>query len=172
MTWLTPDHWEKIFALETPFLEIVVRGSVMYLGILLLLRSFLKREIGTVSLPDLLMIVFLADAAQNGMAGEYHSVTDGVLLVTVIIFWNFLLDKLAFHYPLIARLVHSPPVPLIRNGQLLRRNLRRESVSHEELWTHLRGHGVEHLSEVKDAYMEGNGEISVITQKKKEGEEH
>lgn len=165
MHWLIPSDWEKIFGLDTPLLEIFVRGTTMYLAIFLLLRLLLKREIGTVALPDVLMVVFLADAAQNGMAGEYRSVTDGLLLVGVIIFWNFVLDQLAFRVPFIARLVHPPPVLLIRDGQLMRRNLRHESVSIDELWSHLRAQGIEKLAEVKAAYIEGNGEITLIKHK-------
>lgn len=165
MNWLMPSDWGKIFGLDTPLLEIFVRGTIMYLAIFLLLRVLLKREIGTVALPDVLMVVFLADAAQNGMAGEYRSVTDGLLLVGVIIFWNFVLDELAFRVPFIARLAHPPPVLLIRDGQLMRRNLRHESVSVDELWSHLRAQGIEKLADVKAAYIEGNGEITVIKHK-------
>jgi uncharacterized membrane protein YcaP (DUF421 family) len=167
MEWLVPADWSGVFTLETPLLEIFTRGSAMYLSIFVLLRLLLRREVGTVALPDILMIVFLADAAQNGMAGEYRSVTDGLLLVGVIIFWNFLLDRLAFHIGLIARFVHPPPVLLIRNGRLIQRNMRREAVSQDELWTHLRAQGIEELSEVKRAQIEGDGEITVIKQHKR-----
>jgi len=162
MDWLIGADWAGIFRAETPLLEIFVRGTVMYLGILFLLRALLRREAGMVSLPDILMVVLLADAAQNGMADDYRSMTDGILLVGVIIFWNLFLDQLAFRFRAFARLIHPPPLPLIRNGQLIRRNLRRESISQDELWSRLRAQGVEQLSEVKAAYIEANGEITVI----------
>lgn len=166
MDWLIGVDWAGVFRPETPLLEILVRGTVMYLGILFLLRALLRREAGMVSLPDILMIVLLADAAQNGMADDYRSMTDGILLVGVIVFWNFALDHLAFRFPSFARLIHPPPLPLIRDGRPIRRNLRRESVSDDELWSRLRAQGVEHLSEVKAAYIEANGEITVIKHNK------
>lgn len=162
MDWLLPADWGDVFKLGTPLLEIFVRGSAMYLGIFVLLRVVLRREVGTVGLPDILMIVFLADAAQNGMAGEYTTVTDGLLLVCVIVFWNVLLDQLAFHSDFVARFVHPPPVRLVKDGHMMRRNMRRESVTEDELWTHLRAQGIEELAEVKSAQIEGNGEITVI----------
>jgi uncharacterized membrane protein YcaP (DUF421 family) len=164
MDWLLPADWGSVFKLGTPLLEIFLRGSAMYLGIVIMLRLLLRREVGTVGLPDIVMIVFLADAAQNGMAGEYKTVTDGLLLVSVIIFWNVLLDRLAFRFAIVARFVHPPPVALVKNGRMMRRNMRRESVTEEELWTHLRAQGVEELSEVKSAQIEGDGEITVIKQ--------
>lgn len=169
MDWLIGVDWAGVFRPETPLLEIFVRGTFMYLGILFLLRALLRREAGMVSLPDILMIVLLADAAQNGMADDYRSMTDGILLVGTIVFWNFSLDHLAFRFPSFARLIHPPPLPLVHDGRLIRRNLRRESVSDDELWSRLRAQGVEHLSEVKAAYIEANGDITVIKHDKSSG---
>ena len=169
MEWLIGVDWVKVFMPDTPLLEIFVRGSVMYLGIFVLLRTLLRREAGMVALPDVLMIVLLADAAQNGMSDDYKSITDGLVLVGVIVFWNLLLDSLAFRFRGIERLIHPPPLPLVRHGRLIGANMRRESVSNAELWSQLRGHGVETLAEVKAAYMEANGELTVIKYKGDEG---
>lgn len=111
MDWLIGVDWTQVFGPDTPLLEIFVRGSFMYLGIFVLLRAMLGREAGMVALPDILMIVLLADAAQNGMTDDYHSMPDGILLVGVIIFWNLALDRLAFRFPFMARLIHPPPLP-------------------------------------------------------------
>ncbi|HEY7909583.1 MAG TPA: hypothetical protein VIC60_11945, partial [Thermomicrobiales bacterium] len=73
--------WQKMFALDTPLLEIVIRGTIIYLALFTLLRFVVKREVGTVGIADLLVIVVIADAAQNAMAGTYTSITDGVLLI-------------------------------------------------------------------------------------------
>src|SRR5215217_2601089 len=73
--------WTEMFALSTPIGEIVVRGTVMYLLLFTLLRVIVKRETGTTGISDLLVIVLIADAAQNGMSGDYSSITEGILLV-------------------------------------------------------------------------------------------
>jgi uncharacterized membrane protein YcaP (DUF421 family) len=49
-------------------------------------------------ITDLLVIVLIADAAQNGMAGEYRSLTDGLLLVATIVAWSYALNWLAFRF--------------------------------------------------------------------------
>jgi uncharacterized membrane protein YcaP (DUF421 family) len=115
----------------------------------------------------MLLLVLLADAAQNAMSGGYESVTDGVVLVATIAGWNWLLDRAAFRFPVLRRLMEPKALPLVQNGRLLRRHLRREMISVEELMSVLRQHGVEKLEQVKAAIMEGDGEISVI---KYEGE--
>jgi uncharacterized membrane protein YcaP (DUF421 family) len=91
-------NWYKVFMPDTPVIEIFVRGTVMYLALFILLRVILRREAGNIGIADILVIVLLADAAQNGMAGSYNSVTDGVLLVTVIILWSHFLNWLSFNF--------------------------------------------------------------------------
>jgi uncharacterized membrane protein YcaP (DUF421 family) len=71
-----------------------VRGSTVYLTLFFLLRIVLRRESGGMGITDLLVIVLLADAVQNAMAGDYHSVPDGLLLGATLIFWSFALDWL------------------------------------------------------------------------------
>jgi uncharacterized membrane protein YcaP (DUF421 family) len=96
------------------------------------------------------------------MSGGYTTVSEGALLVATIVGWNWLIDWAGFHFAAIARFTTSPAVVLVRHGRLVRRNLRREHLSDEELAGKLRQHGVERLEEVKIALMESDGEISVI----------
>lgn len=154
--------WTRVFMPDTPLLEIFVRGTIMYLGLFALLR-FLRREAGTLGIADLLVLVLIADAAQNAMASGYTSVTDGLFLVLTIIGWSYVLDWLSFQVPAVGRFVHPPPLPLIENGKILRKNMRREFVTEDELMSHMREQGIEDVSQVKRAYIEGDGHISVIT---------
>ncbi|MGZ4996752.1 MAG: DUF421 domain-containing protein [Methylobacter sp.] len=159
--------WKTIFLPDTPLIEIVLRGSIMYLSLFILLRIFLKRQSGTLGITDLLLITLLADASQNGMAGEYKSLPNGILLVTTIIFWDFALDWLSYKSPSFQRLIEPPPLLLVKNGQLLRKNMRKELVTDEDLMVQLREQGVSDISNVKEAYMESDGHISVIESKEK-----
>jgi len=111
--------WNSIFVPDTPFLEIIVRGSVMYLALTILLRIVLKRQTGTLGMTDLLLITLLADASQNAMAGEYRSLPDGIVLVATIIFWNYFFDWLTVKSEWFERLIEPPPLPLVKRGKLL-----------------------------------------------------
>jgi uncharacterized membrane protein YcaP (DUF421 family) len=94
---LMTHAWYEMFVPTHSLLAIIARGSIMYLAIFLLLRFVLKRQTGGLSTPDILLVVLLADAAQNGMANEYRSITEGIVLICTIIFWNFAIDWLEFH---------------------------------------------------------------------------
>jgi uncharacterized membrane protein YcaP (DUF421 family) len=152
-----------IFDLDTPILEIFVRGTLTYFALFLLLRLIFNRSSSSIGITDLLVIVLIADAAQNGMVGDYHSWTDGMLLVLTIGGWAYGLDWLAYQFPdTLGRFVHPAPRELVRDGRKVHRNLNRDLISHEELMTQLRLHGIEDIADVKRAVMEGNGEVSVI----------
>ena len=159
--------WIRMFAPDTPMLEIVVRGTVVYLVLFLLLRITHRRQSGTLGITNLLAIVLIADAAQNAMSANYHSIAEGLFLVATIVFWAWFLDWLGYRLPALQRLVHPRPLLLVRDGRVLRRGLKEELITEEELMSHLREQGVEHIRDVKRAFIEGDGRISVI---KKDGE--
>ncbi len=166
---MTGIDWRAVFVPDTPALEIIVRGSVMYLALFALLRVVLRREAGSIGVADLLVIVLIADAAQNAMASNYTSIADGILLVATIIFWAYALNWLGYHVPAVQRLLHPPPLPLVRNGQMLRRNMRQELITEDELISQLRLQGSETLADVEFAAMEGDGRISFVMREDKRG---
>ena len=155
----------ELFQITVSPVELVIRGSVMYWFLLLVFRFLMRRDLGAVGSADVLLIVLVADASQNAMVGESHSVAEGLVVVSTLLAWNWLLDLLAFHVPWVARLTEPPPLLLVRRGRVLHRNLRREHITLDELKAHLRQNGVEHLHEVRLACLEGDGQFSVIKQK-------
>ncbi|HJW50490.1 MAG TPA: YetF domain-containing protein [Burkholderiaceae bacterium] len=155
-------NWGDLFGLTVSPLEIFVRGSIVYWFIFLIFRLVLRREVGAIGVADVLVVVLIADASQNAMAGDYRSITDGLLLISTIVFWNFLLDWLAFRWRWLAHVLEPPPLVLIEDGRMNRANMRREFLTPDELRSKLRENGVEDLAQVKRALMESDGEISVI----------
>jgi uncharacterized membrane protein YcaP (DUF421 family) len=127
----------------------------------------LRREAGGLAIADVLVIVLIADASQNAMSSDYKSITEGAILVGTIVFWDYALDLLAYRSPLLQRLVRPAPLPLIRNGRMLRKNMRQEMITEEELLSQLRQQGIENPTSVEKCYLEGDGQISVISGKTK-----
>ena len=143
-------------------LELVARGTLMYWFLFLLFRFVMRRDVGSIAIADVLLLVLIADASQNAMAGGYETVSDGVVLVLTIAGWNWLFDYLAYRFTCVRRLLEAKPLTLVVDGKLNRRNLRKEMISQDELMSTLREKGIEKLEQVKRATMEGDGEISVI----------
>ena len=151
----------QMFVPTGSLLELVVRGSSMYLLILAGFRVF-RRDAGSLSVSDLLVVVLIADAAQNGMAGEYKSLTEGVVIVATIFAWNYVLDWLAYRSRFVYWLLHPPSLLLIRNGQIQFRNLRSQLITKDDLLEQLREQGVDSVERVKKCFLESDGRMSVI----------
>ena len=158
--------WQSVFIPSLHIGEIVLRGTIVYLFLFVLLR-ILRRSAGAIGISDLLVVVLIADAAQNAMASEYKSITEGLILVTTIVLWDYFLDWLGYRFPGVRPLLRPTPSLLIKNGRVQRRNLEREMITEEELVEQLREQGVESIGEVKESFMEGDGHISVITRESK-----
>lgn len=155
----------ELFAFSLPPAEIVLRGSAVYWFIFLLFRLVLRRDTGSIAIADILLLVMIADAAQNAMAGDYRSISDGFLLIATLASWSYLCDWAAFRSPVIRRLLEPRPLLLVRDGAPLRANMRRELITLEELDAKMREQGVPRLQDVHRAYLENNGEISVLLRK-------
>ena len=160
--------WKSIFLPDVSLLKIVLRASVMYISLFVLLRVILKWLTGSLGMMDLLLITLLADASQNAMAGEYTSIIDGIVLIATIIFWNYAFDWLSFKFDWFSRLIELAPLLLIKDGKLLPRNMRKELIIEEELMSQLREQGLDDPAKVKETFMESDGQFSVVQRKEKQ----
>jgi uncharacterized membrane protein YcaP (DUF421 family) len=154
--------WAAVLVPKVSLVELFLRGTAIYLFLFLLLRVLVRRHVGTLGLTDMLVIVLIADAAQNAMAAEYRSVPEGFVLCGTIVGWSYALDWLGYRVRWIGAVLEPKPLLLIQNGKLQRRNMRAELVTTDELMSHLRQHGLTDVHEVRKAYIEPDGQISVL----------
>ncbi|HEV7914836.1 MAG TPA: YetF domain-containing protein [Albitalea sp.] len=157
--------WSSLFEFNVSAIELIARGTLMYWLLFLIFRFVTRRDVGAVGVADVLLLVIVADAAQNAMSGGYDSVAEGAVLVATLIFWNVLLDWAAFRFTWVRRFAEPKALLLVHRGRVLHRNLRREFVTMRELQEHLRQHGVVNIADVRAAFMESDGSFSVITYK-------
>jgi uncharacterized membrane protein YcaP (DUF421 family) len=155
-------EWKAMFTPDVPLLETVVRGSVIYLAIFFLLRLSLRRTAGELTMLDFVFVLLAASAGADAMTGGSTSIINSVVLVSTIVAWNYSLNSLGYRIPFIERLIAPPPLPVIQNGRMLQKNMRREFLTVEELRMQLREEGIEDVKYVKSAFIEGDGNISVI----------
>lgn len=154
--------WHAIFVPQHSLLEMVVRGTIMYLVIFFLLRLVHKRQAGGIGPADVLVIVLISSVAGNGFSSEYASVVEGFVLVCTILFWSYVIEWLGHRSPMLERLLREPKLKIVSDGLMLRSNMRKELITEEELLSQLRKQGIEGCRGVSSAYMEADGSISVI----------
>jgi uncharacterized membrane protein YcaP (DUF421 family) len=157
-----PIDWHSILVPTVGLGEIVLRGTLMYLALFAILRFIGRRQAGHFGPADLLVIVLIADAAQNGLGKDYTSVTEGVVLVLTIVGWQYVLDWLGWRFPALRPVLTAPALKLISEGRVIEPNMRKELLTLEELESQLRQHGVENIAQVRSARLEGDGRLSVL----------
>jgi uncharacterized membrane protein YcaP (DUF421 family) len=120
MEGLLQIDYRSIFVPSLHLAEVVLRGTLVYLFLFIILRV-LRREAGAISIADLLVVVLIADAAQNAMASEYKSITEGAVLVGTIASWDYFLDWMGYRFPWFHRLLTPAPLPLIKDGRIMKK---------------------------------------------------
>lgn len=151
-----------LFAVHVSPVELMLRATLMYWFLLLIFRFVLRRDPGALGVADILLVVIIADASQNGLSGDYQTVSEGFIVVGTLVFWNYLLDWAASRWDLVHQLTEPAPLPLVRNGRVLMRNLRKQFLTREDLEAQLRQAGVADVGKVRAAYLEGDGRLSVL----------
>ena len=157
--------WHSVFVPSLGLIEVFVRGTIMYLALFAVLRFIARRQAGQFGPADLLVIVLIADAAQNGLGKDYESVTEGIVLVLTIVFWEYLIDWLAWRFPKLRPILTAPSLKLIENGHFVEDAMRAGMLAQDALVGQLRGKEIEDVSEVRLARLEGDGRISVLKRK-------
>ena len=146
--------------------EIVLRTIVMYLYTLVLIRLLGKRGISELSPFEIVIIVALGSAVGDPMFYADVPVIHGLIVITVVVGLQRALVKATQRNPRIERVIESAAVLLVENGRLLTDALDKEDLSESEVFIGLREQGVEYLGEVRRAYMEPSGKISVFREEK------
>ncbi len=162
--------WAELFSISVPVSEMIVRGTAIYWFLFIVFRFVIPRDVGSIGLADILILVIIADASQNAMSGDYKTIADGMVLIAVLVFWNLLFDRFSFYFPAFRRFATPATLCLVKDGRILKRNMRREFITEEELWGHLRTEGIESLDQVLAVHLESDGEFSVF--KKEESTHH
>jgi uncharacterized membrane protein YcaP (DUF421 family) len=158
---LFPSDWSSIIQPETPILELVLRGTAMYLAVLVLLRLMPRRSGGELGRMDLVFLLLIAEAATHSLGG-YDSIADALIVIATLMAWDYITNFLSHRFSWFERLLSAPPVQVIRDGNLLLRNMRREYLTEDELMSALRRKGFEGPEEVKAAWVESEGRIAIV----------
>jgi uncharacterized membrane protein YcaP (DUF421 family) len=143
-------------------IEITARTLIIYLVILVGLRLSGKREIGQMTVFDLVVLLLISNAVQNAMVGPDTSLLGGILAALVLLVANALIARLRLTWPGLRRLVEGTPTLLVLHGKVVPEHMRREGIDSESLLAALREHGVSTIDEVEMAVLEIDGSISVV----------
>jgi uncharacterized membrane protein YcaP (DUF421 family) len=151
-----------MFRMGTDAWAVVLRTLLVYAGVFVGLRLAGKRELGQMTVFDLVVVLLIANAVQNAMTGPDFSVQGGLLAALTLLVANRVIALTRIHGGSWGRLIEGTPTVLIEDGELIEPHLRREGLERQELEMVVREHGVESLSGVRLAVLETDGAISIV----------
>jgi uncharacterized membrane protein YcaP (DUF421 family) len=146
--------------------ERILRGFLVYAFLLVAIRAFGRRELGQLTAFDLIVLLTLSNILQNAMIGNDNSFTGGAVGALVLLSANYLVAFGVFRSRKVERLVEGRSRILIQDGKPIRKALRQELLSDQELLSAVRREGLTSFEEVRLAFAEPNGLISVIPKSK------
>ena len=142
--------------------EIVLRTAIVYVFLVLILRITGKREVGQMSILELIVILLISDAVQNSMIGESTSLWGGLVAVLTLFAIDLLLKAVTARSRQVRQALEGEPRLLVRDGRLLTHALREEKVEPRDVEAAIRANGLASVDDVRIAVLETDGSISVI----------
>ena len=151
-----------LFQMSAPWWVFVLRATAIYLMVMLLVRVSGKRAIGQLTPLDLVLLILIGNAVQNGINGGDNSLTGAAVMATTLIALNYAVAYATSRSRRIEQLVEGVPVVLARDGKVFKEVLRRELVSERDFHEALRIGNIRCVEEVGIVLLETNGHITVI----------
>jgi uncharacterized membrane protein YcaP (DUF421 family) len=143
-------------------MDLVLRAVVIFAFVLLLTRVIGKRELGSLQPFDLILLIVLGDALQQGLTQDDYSLTGAILVVGTIAVLQVCVSWLSYRFPRTRPILEGEPLVIVQDGKVIERNLKRERLTVEEITEAARKQQIAHLAEVRFAVLETDGEISFI----------
>jgi len=163
---------ESMFHLPLPWLEKIIRPIIVYLGLVLFLRIFGKRELAQLNPFDLVVLLSLSNTVQNAIIGEDNSITGGMIGAFSLLAINWLLSLLLFKSPTLDVVLEGTKTVLIQHGVVDKEALKKETMTEAELLSVIHKNGLDYFSEVEVCALEPNGSFYVEAMKPSPNETH
>jgi uncharacterized membrane protein YcaP (DUF421 family) len=143
-------------------MDIVLRAVVVFVFLLVLTRVIGRRELSSLQPLDLILLIILGDAVQQGLTQDDYSLTGSFLAVGTIAILQVLFSWIGYRFRPMRIVLEGEPIVVVENGKLIERNLRRERLTPDEVAEEARAQSIAHLADVKYAILETNGRITFI----------
>jgi len=143
-------------------MDIVGRGVVVFAFLYVLMRIMGRRELSTLEPFDLILLIILGDAVQQGLTQDDYSLTGAMLAVGTIAVLQIGMSYANFRFPRLRPWLDGQPLVILQDGKPIEKNMRRERLTVDDIAEAARKEGIGKLDEVAWAVMETSGTISFI----------
>ena len=143
-------------------MDIVLRATVIFIALYLLVRLMGKRELGQMTPFELIVLVVIGDLIQQGVTQNDFSLTGAIIAISTIAFLAVAMSWATYFWPRAERLLEGEPRVIVRDGEILEGNLRRDRLTRAEILSEMRLAGIARLADVAWAILEPRGKMSFI----------
>src|SRR3954471_2199058 len=143
-------------------MDIVIRAIVLYVFVVFVMRVIGRRELSSMTPFDLVLLIILGDAIQQGLTQDDYSVTGAILAVATIATLQVLTSWLSFRSRRARKILEGDPLVVIERGQIVEHNLKRERMTADEVAEEMRQQQIGSIDQVEWGILEANGSISFI----------
>ena len=152
-------------------MDIALRAAVIFVALYLLVRFMGKRELGQMTPFELIVLIVIGDLIQQGVTQNDFSLTGAIIAIATIAFLAMVMSWASYLWPQAERLLEGEPRVIVRDGELLTANLRRNRLTRAEIESEMRLAGIGRMNDVAWAILEPRGKISFIQRSPEEQEE-
>jgi uncharacterized membrane protein YcaP (DUF421 family) len=143
-------------------MDLVIRAVALYIFVVFLMRIVGRRELSSLTPVDLVLLIVLGDAVQQGLTQDDYSVTGAILVISTIALLQVATSYVAYRSRRAKKLLEGDPIVLVQDGEVIERNLRRERLRVEDVAEEMRQQGIATFDEVQWGILESNGQFSFI----------
>ena len=143
-------------------MDIALRGVAIYAFVYLLTRVIGRRELSSLQPFDIILLVMLGDAVQQGLTQDDYSVTGAFIAVGTIATLQVLTSYVSFRFPRMRPVMDGEPIIVVEDGKPIEKNLKRERLTVDEVMEEARGQQIESLDKIQWAVLETSGKLSFI----------
>jgi uncharacterized membrane protein YcaP (DUF421 family) len=159
---VSTSDFAALWTPELSPLEVIVRASIIYFFVQLLFRVAGRKELGRWGPSDIVLLFLITTAARMSIVADDSSLTTAMVALATIVGLDWAVSLLTARSRRAADLLEGPVRQLVRDGELQREVMRRTRISEDELLAHVRAAGKETLADLKDAFLERSGKITVV----------
>lgn len=143
-------------------MDLVIRASVLFLFIWIVMKGLGKRELAQLSPFELVVLVVIGDFVQQGVTGEDRSIVGAMLAVSTLAFWVLVTSYLSYRSQRLRTAIDGLPVVVIRDGVPVEEHLRLERIDLDDVAGEARSQGIADLADVRYGILEPGGHFSFV----------
>ena len=142
--------------------DIVIKTIIFYLVLIILMRLLGKREVGEISVFDLVVVLMVADIATMAITDRWHLVLPSIFSLFALLFLQKIFAYISLYYPKVRKVIDYTPSVIIYDGKLNLKEMKKQKYTIDDLVTQSREAGVMDLQEIRMAILESTGQLSIF----------